>query len=286
MFKSIIRKYKNKKKIGLALGGGGARGFAHIGFLKVFDELSIKPSMISGTSIGAMIGALYCNGINASEIESILSDLNLFKWSKLLDISFLFGKGLIKGDKIINLFKNKLTVENIEDLEIPLKVVATDYWNRKEIVFDSGNIIDAIRASISIPGLFEPVEKENYILTDGGAVNPLPYDLLLEHCGFIIAIDVSGKKVPINEKNFNPGILNGLLSTFSIMEESIIKNKLKQKMPDIYIKPDLLNFELLDFHKLKEIIKSVEVDIQNFKDILQKNLKEKKIERYILSNKN
>jgi len=268
MFNIISKFFKSEKKkntIGLALGGGGARGLAHIGFLKVLDQLSIKPSMITGTSIGAMIGALYCSGFSADEIEMTFSDLNLFKWSRLLDISWISRKGFIKGERIVKLFESKLKIKNFEDLPIPLKVIATDFWKRREVVFKSGDILEAVRASISIPGIFEPIKIGDVIYTDGGAVNPLPYDHLLDTCNFIIAIDVSGSKRLSDGKTSKPSILDGIISTYTIMEESIINNKLKMHKPDIYIKPELLNVDLLEFHKKDEILQIVENDMVNFK---------------------
>ena len=273
MFKFFPHIFKRKKKsIGLALGGGGARGLAHIGFLKILDDLSIKPSMVAGTSIGAMIGALYCSGLTADQIEITLSDLNLLKWSKLLDISWLSRRGFIRGERIVSLFKTELKIERFEDLAIPLKVIATDFWKKQEIVFDSGYILEAVRASISIPGIFEPIKIENRIYIDGGAVNPLPYDHLLGACDFIIAIDVSGSNNDSEKNTSKPTIFDGLLSTYSIMEEAIINNKMKIYKPDIYIKPNLRNIELLDFHKKDEILKIINDDVLEFKDKLKKIL--------------
>lgn len=272
--KQFLRKLKKvfasgKFKIGLALGGGGARGLCHIGFLKVFDELEVKPSVISGTSIGALIGGLYCSGLTAGEIEQAFSDLNFFKWSSLIDFSWTSNKSFIKGQKILDVFKQHVKEDKFEDLKIPLKVVATDFWDRKPMVFTSGDLLQAVRASISIPGIFEPVIVENKVLTDGGAVNPVPYDVIADDCDYIIAIDVTGENSRENKEE-KPGFIEVILNSFAIMETTIVNNKIKLIQPDLYLKPKLSRIEILDFHKINEIISDSKQDCQLLKKCLVK----------------
>ena len=254
-------------KIGLALGGGGARGLCHIEFLKVFDRLNIKPTIISGTSIGSIIGAFYASGISGEEIASLAKNLNFLEISKLLDFSFFHMSGLIKGDGVMNFLKENIKVNTFSELEIPLKIIATDFWHRKEIVLETGELIPAIRASISIPGLFNPVKMGNKILTDGGAANPLPYDVIQDNCDFVIAIDVNGEKSPEKEKK-NPTIFESVMNTFQIMEACIVEHKMKINKPHLYIKPTLNNIELLDFQKHKKIMSSVQYEVDVLTDFL------------------
>ena len=171
------------KKIGLTLGGGGAKGFAHIPILEVFDELGIKPCCITGTSIGAILGALYASGHSAAEIvemteqlmvprnarfRDIVRNKDAFKVLSLIDPHFSFKpKGLIKGEKFLGFLYEQMQVSTIEELGIPFKSVATDFWGRKPVVFDSGDLLPAIRASMAIPYIFTPVIIDGKVLVDG-----------------------------------------------------------------------------------------------------------------------
>ena len=139
-------------KIGLTLSGGGSRGFAHIQILKAFDELGIKPDYISGTSMGAVIGSMYAAGLSADEIGDLFKNLRLRQFLRLFDLS-VKGSGLIKGNRIQEIFEKALDGKEFKDLEIPLKIVATRYYKRDQVVFESGKVALAVRASMSIPGV-------------------------------------------------------------------------------------------------------------------------------------
>lgn len=196
------------KKIGLALGGGGARGLAHIPLLHVFDELGIRPYRIAGTSIGAVIGALYASGISGAEIREGVSRMvmakgesfrdvfhrkDAFKWIQFLDLEFGHG-GLLKGDKFIAFLYEAMSVSCFEDLQIPLQVVTTDFHSSEQVVISSGELLDAVKASMALPGLFTPVRWEGRVLIDGGSVNPVPFDLFHD-CDVVVAVNVMGEKI-------------------------------------------------------------------------------------------
>jgi NTE family protein len=264
------------KSVGIALGGGGARGLCHIKFLEVLDELDIKPKIISGTSIGSIIGAFYACGMKAEQIENLLQEINLINLSKIIDINFFAAKGLIRGNAFEAFLEELLPIKKFEDLSIPLKIVATNFWKREQIVFDSGDIIPAIRASISVPGIFSPVKIDDVVLTDGGSTNPVPFDIIYNNCDFSIAIDVSGKANPRSKKKI-PTISQAVLTSFHTMEKAVVENKLKIRKPDIFIKPNLYDIELMEFYKYQEILDSVDEDANIFKQDLIKSLKEKKL---------
>ncbi len=264
----MLKKKRKPVHIGLALGGGGARGFAHIAFLKVLDDLGLRPTLISGASMGALMGALYASGLSGREIERTVKELNLVDMITLVDVSWHTPRGLIKGEKITKTISTLIRNKNFEDLDIPLKVVATDFWDRKEVVYDKGNVAQAIRASISIPAVFEPVVINNTLMMDGGLVNSLPYEMLRETCDLTIAINVVGDKLPKADKREKPKFFEALLSAFEIYEAAAIENKLHHAQPDIYIKPEIKNIDLLDFHLIDEIIDGVKKDAQAFKQQL------------------
>jgi len=259
-----------EKKIGLALGGGGAKGLCHIAFLKALDEMDLKPSVIAGTSIGAVVGGFYAAGVSGSQMEQILKEMDLLDAAEIVDFSITSNSGVVTGKGIETFLRKHIPARTFEELTIPLKVVATDFWGRKEVILHSGNLIQAIRASISLPALIEPVRLGSMVLVDGGAANPLPYDIIREECDLLIAIDVSGEKAPAAGSPI-PSMFENIVTTFQIMGESIIRNKMKLVKPDIYLKPALTNVRVLEFHRYAEIMESVKEDIE----ILKRKLHEK-----------
>ncbi len=260
------------KKIGLTLGGGGARGLCHIEFLKVLDEMNIEPSIISGTSMGAIIGAMYASGLKGWQIENIMHEIDFKVLLRMFDVSFLSRASLIKGKKVEEFLAKHIPVKNFEDLQIPLKVVATDYWRSKDVVIESGKLLPAIRASMSIPALFEPVNYNNMILIDGGVTINLPFDLIREECDMLIAIDVSGSKT-IPQKLKAPTWFDNMMNSYEILQASIVEYQMKISQPDIYIKPQLIDVKILDFEKARKILASVENDVVQFRKELQEKLK-------------
>ncbi len=252
------------RRIGLALSGGGARGLCYIEFFKALDELGIRPSVISGTSIGAVIGALAAAGFSGRRMEELLQELKP-QIPRLIDLRL--RKALIKGRRIEAFLNETLGLSRFEELSIPLIITATDYWNREQVVFDSGPLVPVIRASISLPAIFQPVLLNGRVLIDGGAVNPLPLDLIRDRCDFLIAIDISGTISPRGDELI-PGIFDSVMETFQAMQSTIIAEKMRRTRPDLYVRPTLLNFGILDFFKEKEIRASVEEDVRDFKEKL------------------
>jgi len=256
-------------KLGIALGSGGIKGFAHIEYLKVIDELGVRIDAISGASMGALIGAFYAGGMKAAEMEQVFADLTLFDKAKMADVLTLDKAGLVKGKKIEQFLTDRLPARNFEELATPLKIVATDYWSKEQVVFDKGELIPAIRASISVPGLFRPYEYGNRLLIDGGVVNPVPFDLLTEDCDFIISIDVSGEKEI--KANAVPNPVDVLLGTFQIMQKVILEQKEKDRHVKIYCKPRLKGIRAFEFYKFQEVFATLPEDIAWFRAELKKH---------------
>ena len=268
------------KKIGIALGAGGARGLAHIIILEAFEELNIKPHIISGTSIGAIIGAAYASGMTTKEMKKSVEDLilsknfkltefykkfDVFKVIDMLDIS-MSTRGFFKGDKFIAYYKERIKTYKFSNIEIPIKIVATEYWNKKEHHFTSGNMIDAVRASYALPTLFTPIKLGSGLYMDGGMVNPLPYDIIQDECDYVVAVDVSSKK-GINNNQI-PNALDSLFASFQIMQNSILTQKLKSTKPDLLLEIDVKNVRMFEFNKVKKIWKEAEKQ----KEILKNHL--------------
>lgn len=262
-----------RKTFGLALGGGGAKGLSHLAFIKALDDMKLRPSVIAGTSIGAIIGSFYAAGMSGTEIEAMLKD-NLNEISRMMDVSLFRRSAIKRGKAAEELFYRHIPVARFEDLQIPLKVVATDFWERRQVIFSSGEIAPAVRASMALAGVFEPVKMDNVVLVDGGGVNPLPYDIIQKECDITVAIDVSGQRTP-PVQGAVPNVLENLLTTYTIMQSSIVKTKLLYAPPDIYVKPALTNIRALEFHRYDEIMGGVDEDVAAFKQELESELKQR-----------
>lgn len=260
---------RKPRKIGLALGGGGARGLAHIHVLETLDEMGICPHVIAGTSIGAIMGALYASGLSGAEIRALVdrmllrdiekvSDVftrkDLLKWVGLIDPSFHRGS-LVKGEKFVRFLSESMGCSSFEELRIPLNVSATDYTTGKETVFSSGDLLSAVRASMAIPGVFAPVERDCKLLVDGGLVNPLPYNLLREECDVVIAVDVSGS---LERSLKKPDFFDMTLGSFDIVQSALIAEQLQRDPPEVYLKPDLQGIRILEFNKADLIFEQSE----------------------------
>src|SRR6056297_3089720 len=182
-----------RKKVGIALSGGGSKGIAHIGVLKILEKYNIPVDFVSGTSIGAVIGALYCSGYTSKKLEILFTE-DKKEWKKLFDYTFP-KHGLIKGKRIEKFIQEELKDTKFKDLEIPLYITAFDIENKQEIYFNKGSVSKAVRASISIPGMIVPVENNNRILVDGGIVDPIPTEVLKKAgADIIIAINVNERE--------------------------------------------------------------------------------------------
>lgn len=255
------------KKIGLALGGGGAKGFAHLPILEVFDELGVKPYCIAGTSIGAVLGALYASGHSAADIvemtrqlipshgaplRKIIHGKEAFKALSMIDPHIsLKPQGLIKGEKFLDFLYEQMQVSTFEELEIPFKTVATDFWRRKPVIFDSGDLLTAVRASMAIPYIFTPVMLGGQVLVDGGLMNNVPHDLLDARCDLRVAVDIMGERSTPKDKPPSP--LEAISHTYQVMMYATAQEKLANHPVDIYVRPPLLDVEILDFHKADSI---------------------------------
>jgi NTE family protein len=181
-------------KVGLALSGGAARGLAHIGVLKAMEEESIPIDMISGTSAGALVGACYAKEKNARALEELALGIDWRKLAHLIDLNLIvLWKGFVQGQKVKSFLSSIIGDVEFKDLAIPLAVVAADVHNMEGIIIKEGSAIEAVRASISLPVIFTPVKWKNRFLVDGGAVNPVPADVV-RHMGaeVVIAVNILG----------------------------------------------------------------------------------------------
>ncbi|MBR2688009.1 MAG: patatin-like phospholipase family protein [Aquamicrobium sp.] len=251
----------------IAFGGGGARGLAHIHVIEALDELGIKPVAIAGSSIGALMGAGVASGMSGRDIHdyarSILgtrAQVASRMWrarpgtlAEAMEGGFRFGQ--FNVERILKAFLPEVVPASFEELKIPLKVTATDYFGHKLAVFDSGELHSALAASAAIPAVFRPVMRDGRMLIDGGIYNPVPFDLLEGVADITIAVDVVGGP---EEGSKRPTSIDLMFGATQLLMQSIIANKLTQCSPDILIRPPVSRFRVLDFMKIDAVMAETE----------------------------
>ncbi len=277
-------------KVHLVLGSGGARGIAHIGVINELQRLNCEIISVSGCSMGAVVGGIYCTGKLELFTQWLLSITKRDVFS-LMDFT-LSTAGLIKGTKILQVIENFIGTYNIEDLDIPFTAVATDLSRREEVHYKTGNLYKAIRASIGIPTLFTPLIDHDRLLVDGGILNPLPLSIVTKNREdeIVVAVNLSAKRrtnpfhLKKNEPFINmdyfgsyrnkveswfadwlkqeesepeletPNVINVLTQTVDLMQEQVVHRTINTYQPDILvnIRRDLAH--TMDFHKAKKLI--------------------------------
>lgn len=274
-----------RRKVGLALGSGSARGWAHIGALQELESMGIKPDVVVGTSIGALVGAVYVSG-QLDKFAEWVVDLGFRDVLGFLDIGF--SGGMVKGEKLFSFFSEHQANPHIEELDIAFATVATDMELGREVWIREGEVLAAARASSALPGLFPPVRHDGRWLLDGGLVNPVPVSACRAlGADVVIAVNLNGQLVgrhfnpadteaiPKNtvegegmwakmkdyfgidddgQKVPNPGLFDVLGASVNIMQDRITRSRMAGDPADINLIPMLSDYALMDFHRAEEAI--------------------------------
>ncbi len=251
--------------IALALGGGGARGLAHIAMLEAFDELGVRPKIMAGTSIGAIFGAAYASGVSGRELHAHTREVLSQRFGLIRDLfsaraqpfqrfnPFFSRSAILDARAVLDIVAPKSLKSTFEELAIPLKVVASDFYEQDQVVFSTGPLRDAVAASMALPVIFQSVSANGRAMIDGGLTNPLPFDLLIDEADIVVAIDVSGAPVP-DPRRASPTAFEALFQSAFLFERSIVREKLKAVQPDILISAGTSQYQVLDFLKFDEIL--------------------------------
>lgn len=236
----------NKPTIGLALSSGAARGLAHIGVLKALKEHNIEVDYMAGSSAGALIGSVYCCGVDPVMLEKIAENIDRSLWTDFT----VPRRGFIKGKNVEDLIKLLTGNRNIEDLDKKLAIVATDLRTSSKYVFTEGPIYKAVRASISIPGIFVPVKIKDAVLVDGGVIDRVPASIVKDMgADIVIAVDVgfSGQQGRINH------IFDVILQSIDVMSKLITSQNIVHA--DIIIEPPLSHIKPSRFEQVQECVR-------------------------------
>jgi NTE family protein len=243
---SIFSKQRPMPKIALVLGGGAARGFAHVGVIRVLEQEKVPIDMIVGTSVGSLIGAIYAYDVNSFELEwsaFTLERENIFDYDLM---TVMTGMGAARGETLEEFVRAKVPIRNIEDLKIPFAAVATDLHRGTRVVLDKGPVDHAVRASCSIPGVFQPVEHEGTLLVDGGVLDNLPVSVARERgADVVIAVDIG---VSIENKDIS-NLIEVIVQSIDIMAAENVRRR-KQEA-DVLISPAVGSVGMMDFGQKK-----------------------------------
>jgi len=290
-----LRARLRKPRIGLALGSGSSRGWAHIGAIRALEARGVKPDLICGTSIGALVGAVYASN-QLDQLEQWVTGLAWTQVVRLMDLTW--KGGLIRGQRLFNLFRATFQDREIAELEIPFGAVATELSSGREIWLRHGKLLDVVRASIAMPGLFTPVVRDGVMLVDGGLVNPVPVSMCRAlGAEIVIAIDLSwGKLGPYRSMGHNlpappleepswlgrllgagktpaapplPSIFEVFNTALDIVEQRVARSRLAGEPADVLITPLLPNFRTMEYHRAKEAIAEGHAAVERMAPLLQ-----------------
>jgi NTE family protein len=297
---------RRKLRLGLALGSGSARGWAHIGVIRALEERGIKPDVVCGSSIGALVGAAYAAG-ELDRLEQWVTGLAWTTVVRLMDITW--RGGLIRGTRLFTLFRTMFEDRAIDDLPVPYGAVATELDSGRELWLRHGNVLEAVRASCAMPGLFTPVVRDGVVLVDGGLVNPVPVSMCRAlGADLVIAVDLSwGKLGPYRhdkeaevaprevpgwlgrirpewmkakQKGAKPGdapsipsIFTVFMTSLDIVEMRVARSRLAGDPADVLVTPLLPNFATMDFHRATEAIEEGRAAVERMGPLLQQVLR-------------
>ena len=240
---------KTPPKIGLALGGGAARGFAHVGVIQVLEEAGINPALVTGTSAGSLVAALYASGKNGAQLQKVAETM---EESTIADWTLpFFGRGVLRGEALAKYVNLQVGQKPIEAMPMPLGIVATDLNSGNDMLFQRGDTGTAVRASSAVPAVFTPVKINGHEYVDGGLSSPVPVRAARKMgAELVIAVDISSPP----EASSASGTIEVLLQTFSIMGKSI--NGFELKDADVVVRPVLTGVSSSDFSSRKRSIEA------------------------------
>lgn len=277
---------RRKVRVGLALGSGAARGWAHVGVIRALEQAGIRPDLVCGTSIGALVGAVYAGG-ELDRFEQWLLGMRVKDVVGLADVSL--ASGMLKGERLMEFFRGRFIKHPIENLSLPFAAVATDLRTGAEVWLRDGSAIDAVRASIALPAVFTPVLHDGRTLVDGGLVNPVPVSLARAMgADVVIAVDLSSEMLDHHltkdtgdeagghsigdwirrlqenlagrlsadspDESRLPAMRDVVASSINIMQVRIARSRLAGDPPDVVVSPRLGRFGLFDFHRASDAI--------------------------------
>lgn len=263
---------RHGRRLGLALGGGAARGLAHLGVLKALEDAGVRADYVCGTSAGSIVASLYAGGYTWEEISDVQRALD---WGDFVQPVFP-RMGLVRADKLEKRLEDLLGDRRIEDLDIPFRAVTVDLVKGEQFVIDSGPVAPAVRASCSIPGIFEPVQVDGRVLVDGGVLNDVPIDVCLDMgADYVVAVDLNSDIV---QERAPDNIFNVLMFSFAVMTRGCRHNHQVENSRNVrVIAPNLADFNYYNLKRLDELMQRGEDAMREAMPELLATLKKRRI---------
>jgi len=244
------------KKLGIAFGGSGAQGIASIAYIKALEALEIKPSIVSGTGVGAVVAAMYAAGMSSQDMIDYLQEINFPGSKRPININKIKDAkyGILDSLGLEEYYQMIVPIKVFDRLYFPLKIVAANWTTGQQVVFDSGDVGPAVRSAVSIPGVFMPHELDGDMLMDGSCVNPVPFDVIRDDCDVLVAIDPQVNE----EEGFAPYVYSVVSGAFNAAKKALTIEKQKACKVDHFESFVVDEISMYDFAFYHEIIESTE----------------------------
>ena len=252
------------KKLGIAFGGSGAEAIACIAYIRALEEIDVKPDIVSGTGMGAVIAAMYAGGMSSTAMTDFLKEIDFPGSKRPINITKLKDarQGILDGLGLEEYFQMVVPVKVFDRLYFPLKVVAASYETGEEVIFAEGDVGAAVRSAASVPGIFSPHEVNGTFYIDGSCVNPVPFDVIRDDCDVLVAIDPSvNQDISLQ----GSGVFAALLSSYDAARKSLTAEKQRACAVDLHECVVVEEITSYDFARFEDIIASVEEKTESFK---------------------
>jgi len=245
------------KKLGIAFGGSGAQGIANIAYVKALEAAGIRPDIVSGTGIGAVVASMYAAGMTSQHMIDFLNEINFpgarkpISMAKVKDSKY----GILDGLGLEEHYRMVVPVKVFDRLYFPLKVVAANYLTGEQVVFDTGDVGPAVRSAVAIPGVFSPNEINDMVLMDGSCINPVPFDVIRDDCDVLAAVDPQINESP---ETYSPFVFPALMAASAASRKALALEKERNCKVDVYERVVLEDINMLDFALHADIIEAAE----------------------------
>ena len=258
------------KTLGIAFGGSGAEGIACIAYVKAIEELGIKPDVVSGTGVGAVIAAMYAAGMTSQDMIDFLKEIDFPGTKRPININKVKDAkyGILDGMGLEEYFQMIVPIKVFDRLYFPLKIVAANYATGGEVVFTEGDVGRAVRCGVAIPGIFSPHEAEGVTYIDGTCLNPVPFDVIRDDCDVLVCIDPHVEQ-PVDENGPVSYVFPALMSAYGASKRALTREKQKACAVELYENVNVEDITAYDFARYEEIIESTEEKAETFKTALK-----------------
>ena len=253
------------KKLGIAFGGSGAEGIACVAYVMALEKLDVKPDIVSGTGVGGVVASMFAAGMSGEDMIDFMKEVDFPGSKRPINLNKIRDarQGILDDLGLEEYYKMVVPIKVFDRLYFPLKIVAADYVTGSETVFDDGDVARAVRAGVSVPGIFSPYEADGVVYIDGSCVNPVPFDIIRDDCDVLAAIDPTVNQA-LDEKDDLVTVFSATMSAYNAMKKSLTREKLNACKADICESATIEDITTFDFWRYEEIIASTNEKAERF----------------------